>query len=137
MMTPDNKTADLLTELDLWGACVKLGDLAGNPPHLTLMKWEEPPAPARLKSGSVTAEWYIECQLYGWLMLEQQIEIDHDRRGGVPLLRGTGFTVAHIFDERAESVAVVEVVDNFDLQVEQIRDILNGFSLIMQRRVDK
>lgn len=77
--------------------------------------------------------WYIQCEMAGRECLAQVIDIDPDRRGGVPLLRGTGFTVAQTLAELAESSAVAEVASDFDIDEKLVRDLLYGFSLMTGR----
>ena len=137
-MKPDIAgTLEITPEQDPWylaemEAFTKLGANLIDSGH-----WGIVSSPPISRRRLVTAEWYIECQSHGWAMLNHLIEIDPGRRGGVPVLRGTGFTVAQLFAELAETEAVEEVADNFSLDIEQIRDLLNGFSLIMQRSQDK
>lgn len=88
---------------------------------------------AGLGGWSTAAEWYVECQIHAFVTITDVVEVDPHRRGGVPVLRGTNFTVAQIFAELAETNGVDEIADNFDLDVDMIRDVLNGFSLAMQR----
>src|SRR6267142_1376962 len=37
-------------------------------------------------------QWYAECVLWGHEALQNSVEIDPNRRGGVPVLKGTRFT---------------------------------------------
>jgi len=59
------------------------------------------------------------------------VVVDPDRRGGVPVLTGTGFTVSQTLVELADSSGVVEVADEFDLDADVIRKMLNGLSLLL------
>jgi len=65
------------------------------------------------------------------------VEIDPQRRGGVPVLKGTRVTVAEALGEVAESCDVREVADNFDLDLENLRCLLNGLSLLFNRPYPK
>lgn len=55
----------------------------------------------------------------------KSLEIDPDRRGGVPCLPGTRFTVAQVLAELADGDSVSELVDNLDLDEKSIKDFLN------------
>jgi uncharacterized protein (DUF433 family) len=82
-------------------------------------------------------EWYIECTLAGIETLSESVEVDPQRRSGLPVLWGTGFTVSQALAELAESAGVVEVAGNFDLDQGTIRNMLNGLSLMFQRPYTK
>lgn len=76
--------------------------------------------------------WLKECLIFGRGQLEQSIDIDPKRRSGVPVLKGTRFTVAQTLAELAESSGVNEVANNFDLNAETIKQLLYGFSSIIE-----
>jgi len=76
-------------------------------------------------------EWYIECALAGRRLIRDSVVVDPDRRGGIPVLTGTGFTVSQTLVELADSSGVVEVADEFDLDADVIRKMLNGLSLLL------
>ncbi len=78
-------------------------------------------------------EWYIECQMHGLETIGQATEIDPERRGGLPVLRGTGFTVAQLLAELSETSGVEELAEDFNLDPDLIRGLLNGLSLMFQR----
>jgi len=67
-------------------------------------------------------------------ILISAVEVDPRRRGGVPVLRGTRFTVAQTLAELSETSGVAEVADKFDLDPQTIKDMLNGLSLILMER---
>ena len=78
-------------------------------------------------------EWYIECALSGARLIRDSVVVDPDRRGGVPVLTGTGFTVSQTLVELADSSGVTEVADEFELDADVIRKMLNGLSLLMEK----
>jgi uncharacterized protein (DUF433 family) len=90
-----------------------------------------------LKAVSAATEWYIQCQLYGLVRLRNVVEVDPERRGGIPVLRGTRFTVAQVLAELAETEGAEEVAENFDLEARVIRDLLNALSLLLNRPYGK
>jgi uncharacterized protein (DUF433 family) len=78
-------------------------------------------------------EWYSECALWGHDALRNSVEIDPGRRSGVPVLKGTRFTVGQTLSELAESAGVPEVAAQFDLDEKVIRDFLYGLALLADK----
>ncbi len=103
-------------------------DLAHNNPS----EWE-----TIIKSASVRSirleEWFAECISWGHKALENAVEVDPTRRGGIPVLKGTRFTVGQTLAELAESAGVPEVAERFDLDEETIRELLAGLALLVER----
>lgn len=95
--------------------------------------WARTKSPSAPKGQWTATEWYIQCNLYGLEMLERVVEIDPHRRGGVPVLRGTRFTVAQVLAELSETACIDEIAENFDLDAGMIRALLDGLSLLLQR----
>jgi uncharacterized protein (DUF433 family) len=80
-----------------------------------------------------TLEWYFECSLSGHEVLKNAVEISSRRIGGVPVLKGTRFTVAQTLAELAEIEGIAELAENFDIDEKLIRDMLTGLSLLFMR----
>ena len=78
-------------------------------------------------------QWFSECVLWGHEALQNTVDIDPDRRGGIPVLKGTRFTVGQTLAELAESAGVPEVADRFDLDEDTIRELLFGLALLVER----
>jgi uncharacterized protein (DUF433 family) len=78
-------------------------------------------------------EWYSECVLWGNEALQNSVEIDPNRRGGVPVLKGTRFTVGQTLAELADSAGVPEVAKRFDLDEEVVREFLYGLALLADK----
>jgi len=97
----------------------------------------QPPSSFRVRGIPHVTEWYIECEVNGLRMLEQTVDVNPQVRGGVPVLRGTGFTVAQTLAELADGPAVDDLARRFNLASENIRDMLNGLSLMLQRPFPK
>jgi uncharacterized protein (DUF433 family) len=76
-------------------------------------------------------EWYWLCALHGSERLSTCVDIDPDVRGGVPVLRGTRFTVSEALAEIADSDAIEDVSRNFDLELSSLRELLSGLSLLL------
>jgi uncharacterized protein (DUF433 family) len=90
-----------------------------------------------IKSASVRSlrleQWLSECVLAGHEALRHSVEINPQRRGGIPVLTGTRFTVAQTLAELAESSGVDEIADRFELDKEVIRNMPYGLSLLVNR----
>ena len=66
-------------------------------------------------------------------ILADSIEISYEKKGGVPVVRGTRMPVARILAEVADNVRIKEFADNYDLDVEKLHAILQGFSVYLSR----
>jgi uncharacterized protein (DUF433 family) len=90
-----------------------------------------------IKSASVRSfrldQWFSECVQWGDAALQNAVEIDPKRRGGIPVLKGTRFTVGQTLAELADSAGVPEVASRFDLDEETIRELLYGLALLAER----
>ncbi len=78
-------------------------------------------------------EWYIRCSVTGREMLSRCVDINLGVRGGIPVVKGTGFTVSQLLAEIADSEGLPEIAEDFDLDVETVTDILSGLSLVFGR----
>jgi hypothetical protein len=98
---------DAEREWNLWTT----PEIAAPPaPMLRGSDWARVPTEGhRVRSVPRATTWYIECELYGRRVLEGSVDVDPERRGGVPLLKGTGFTVAQALAELAEGSGVSEL----------------------------
>lgn len=103
-------------------------DLAHNNPS----EWQTVIRSASVRSIRLE-EWFAECILWGHKALENAVEVDPKRRGGIPVLKGTRFTVGQTLAELAESAGVQEVAERFDLDEETIRELLAGLALLVER----
>jgi uncharacterized protein (DUF433 family) len=91
-----------------------------------------------LKPVSTRAlEWYFECNLLGYETLREVAEINPRRRGGVPVLKGTRFTISQALAELADSSGVDEVAKNFDVDASAIKEMLEGLSLVLMQPLHK
>jgi len=90
-----------------------------------------------IKSAGVRSvrleQWFSECAVWGHEALQSAVDIDPDRRGGTPVLKGTRFTVGQTLAELAESAGVPEVANRFDLDEDTIRELLFGLALLVER----
>ncbi len=82
-------------------------------------------------------EWYFQCNLIGYETLRRVADINPRRRGGVPVLKGTRFTVSQALAELADSSGVSEVAQNFDVDANTIKEMLDGLSLVLMQPLHK
>jgi uncharacterized protein (DUF433 family) len=69
--------------------------------------------------------------------LSKSIDIDPEIRGGVPVLHGTRFTVSQALAELADTSCLTDFAENFDIDVEVVKNMLVGLSLLFQRPCDR
>ncbi len=82
-------------------------------------------------------EWYFECNFLGYETLREVAEINPRRRGGVPVLKGTRFTISQALAELADSSGVNEVAQNFDIDANALKEMLEGLSLVLMQPLRK
>ena len=87
--------------------------------------------------SSRSMEWYFECNFLGSEALREVAEVNTKRRGGVPVLKGTRFTLSQALAELADSSGAEEVARNFDIDVNIIKEMLEGLSLVLLRPMVK
>jgi len=120
-------------DADLWAA-PQTRPSAGD--EMELNDWARQVATLRPTSQRAL-EWYIECNFLGHEKLREVVQINPRRWGGVPVLKGSRFTVSQALAELAQSSAVTELAENYDLNAENIREMLNGLSLILMQPMTK
>ncbi len=76
-------------------------------------------------------KWIAERTNQAMLMLRETVAIDPLIRGGIPVLKGTRFTIPQLLAEIAEGRSVEQISRAFSLDVEQIRDFLHGLAIYL------
>ncbi len=66
-------------------------------------------------------------------LLVDSVEINKSKRGGVPVVRGTRFSVAQVLAELAEDHRVSEISSEYEMDLQRLRDILNGLALHLDK----
>ncbi len=93
--------------------------------HQTLwFGWTHSHIAASKRKGLVDAEWVAERMRYATLTLWRHVEMDPEKRAGVPVLRGTRFTVAQLLAELAEDRRMSEIASAFRLDKDQLQQVL-------------
>lgn len=80
-------------------------------------------------------DWLADRVLSATRMLRESVAVDPFVRSGVPVLRGTRFTVSQLLGELADGRSVGELAEDFDLDLEQIKEFLYGLAIHMDRPV--
>jgi len=66
-------------------------------------------------------------------MLRDSIDIDLEKRGGVPVVHGTRVPVATILAELAEDATLGEIADALDLDANVLRTMIQGIAIHLDR----
>lgn len=66
-------------------------------------------------------------------MLQDSVEINLDKRGGVPVLKGTRVPISLILAELAGNASLSEIADDLDLDKDLIRGFLEGMAVHFDR----
>ena len=119
-------------DLDTRDLCLSLEEQRHEGIHQNPRAWR-----TVIKSANVQAlrleQWFAECAIWGHESLQNAVEVDPRRRGGIPVLKGTRFTVGQTLAELAESAGVPEVAERCNLDVATIRELLYGLALLVER----
>ncbi|GEM_PF-4567732 len=66
-------------------------------------------------------------------VLRDCVEADGNKRGGIPVLKGTRFTVAQVFAELGDGRNVAEIAADFDVELDTLKALLQGFATHLDR----
>lgn len=78
-------------------------------------------------------QWLVERSRQAMIVLRNSVESRPGKLGGAPVLKGTRFSVTQLLAELADSDAVEEIADNFELDKNEIRQFLHAFSVYLNR----
>jgi len=70
------------------------------------------------------------------LALRDCVEFRDSRCGGVPVLKGTRFPVAHVLAQWADGDSLAELAENFELEERQLCELLHALTAILNRPAD-
>ncbi|MGH7140562.1 MAG: DUF433 domain-containing protein, partial [Pirellulales bacterium] len=62
-------------------------------------------------------------------LLGNSVEIDPDVHSGLPVVRGTRVAVSRIFAEIADDYRLSEIADNFEIDHELLKNLVEGVSI--------
>lgn len=90
------------------------------------------------RNDTLTHEaWLAERMLWATSVLRDCVEVDPQKRSGIPVLKGTRFTVAQLFAELADGRSVVEIAEDFELDLDNIKALLQGFATHLDRPISQ
>ena len=84
---------------------------------------------------NVRKEQFIERLSQAVGILRDRVEADPDVMGGMPVLKGTRFPLARIFAELADGLSVAEISDDFNLDADNLKQLMNGFACYFGRPI--
>jgi uncharacterized protein (DUF433 family) len=96
-------------------------------------RWLQLQMQGHLLSSDSEAEWLIERARFSLLSLRDCVEVNPNKRGGVPVLRGTRFTVAQLFAEIGEGRSIGDIAEDFELDLAVIKELFESFSIQLDR----
>ena len=80
-------------------------------------------------------QWLVERTRHAARELSDCVEINPDKLGGVPVLKGTRISVAQVLAEIGEGQSVEAVADDFDLDVELVKRLVTGLAVCLDRPI--
>lgn len=78
-------------------------------------------------------EWLAERLTHAGSMLPTCIEVNPNKRGGIPVIKGTRFTAAQALAEIADGRSVAELCEDFELDEESVKNLLRALSIYLDR----
>lgn len=65
--------------------------------------------------------------------LGELVEMDPQKLGGVPILRGTRFSIPQLLAEIADGDSVEDVADNFELDKQQVQKFFHALAVFLDK----
>ncbi len=78
-------------------------------------------------------EWLAERARHSMTVLRECVEVSPGKQGGVPVLRGTRFTVAQLFAEIGEGRSLPEIAADFGLDLGLMKKLMEGLAIQLDR----
>ena len=69
--------------------------------------------------------------------LKNLIEMQSEKRGGVPVFKGTGITIAQFIAELADDQNISDISKDFSLSIGKMRKLLHALAIILDKSYDK
>lgn len=88
-----------------------------------------------LPNGLLGDQWLADRLRAATLALNDCVEAVPEKLGGVPVFSGTRFSVSQLFGELADSEAVHEVADNFEVDENTLRKFLHALAVCLNKPV--
>jgi uncharacterized protein (DUF433 family) len=80
-------------------------------------------------------EWMVKRLRCARQMLGDTVHVDPDTLGGVMVIQGTRFPVARVFAEIADNLRLSEIAEDFDLDGEVLRTLIEGIAICFDRPI--
>ena len=96
--------------------------------------WFSHPMPGRYLPSY--REWLMERAGYAYQAFHMSIEVNPHKRGGVPVLKGTRFTIAQVFAEIADGRSLPQLCKNFNLDRGLVTQLFEGLAVLFDRPYD-
>ena len=92
-----------------------------------------PDHPFSISRDDAEAEWLVERAKYALLVIQDCVEVNPNKRGGVPVLRGTRFTVAQLFAEISEGRSLGDIAEDFEIDLVIMKKVMESFAIHFDR----
>jgi uncharacterized protein (DUF433 family) len=121
---------------------VSWGDDARQAQLVLRQPWQKPPRPEWITYNAMLSQsprlaqhetWIAERLRCAATMLRDSVDIDLEKRGGIPVVRGTRVPVATILAELAEDARLGEIAVDLDLDASVLRAIIHGIAIHLDR----
>ncbi len=86
-------------------------------------------------SSPRTDQWLADRLEHASRELDDCVELNPEKLGGIPVLKGTRISVAQIMAEIGEGSSAAEVSADFDLDVALVKRLVKGLALCLDRPV--
>lgn len=96
-------------------------------------EWWLVPTTSRSERSLADEEWLGERLRYSTIALRECIEVNPNKRGGIPVIRGTRFTVAQLLAEIAEGRSLNEIAEDFEIDLHLLKKLLESMSIYLDR----
>jgi uncharacterized protein (DUF433 family) len=137
---PKNLDMDIIADQRGWTAKSSLsGDEVVDPirewkrklPALSMFYSEKPKKP-------VSVDVLVSMRMtYAAYLLNELIEVDGDKAGGTPVLKGTKFKISRILGEIADGRSVSKLAKDFRLDIDKVVAVLHGMAIYLDRSFTK
>lgn len=78
-------------------------------------------------------DWFFARFSQATYVLREQIDLDPEIMGGMPVLKGTRIPLARIFAEIADGLTIVAIAEDFDLEPEHLKGLMDGMACYFGR----
>lgn len=88
-----------------------------------------------LVPAALPEQWLADRTRFAARELGDCVEMNPDKLGGVPVLKGSRISVAQILAEIGEGQSVEAVAADFDLDVELVKRLVTGLAVCLDRPI--